>query len=140
MKEKNAISKERSFEIDEAAFSKAGANNRFKNKIPKTRWDRFKARFFPREYSYLIYAFLIPVILNYLIYVAMKIHPFGDGSVLVLDLNGQYVYFYEALRNAALGEESFLYSFCRSLGGEFGGIYAYYVASPLSYKIGRAHV
>ncbi len=135
MKEKNAISKERSFEIDEAAFSKAGANNRFKNKIPKTRWERFKARFFPREYSYLIYAFLIPVILNYLIYVAMKIHPFGDGSVLVLDLNGQYVYFYEALRNAALGEESFLYSFCRSLGGEFGGIYAYYVASPLSYIV-----
>ena len=74
-------------------------------------------------------------ILNYLIYVAMKIHPFGDGSVLVLDLNGQYVYFYEALRNAALGEESFLYSFCRSLGGEFGGIYAYYVASPLSYIV-----
>ncbi len=135
MKEKNAINKEQTFEIDEAAFSKSDANRRFKNKIPKTRWERFKARFFPREYSYLIYAFLIPVILNYLIYVAMEIHPFGDGSVLVLDLNAQYVYFYEALRNAVLGDESFLYSFCRSLGGEFGGIYAYYVASPLSYIV-----
>jgi uncharacterized membrane protein YfhO len=65
----------------------------------------------------------------------MGLHPFGDGSVLVLDLNGQYVYFYEALRNAVLGDTSLLYSFARQLGGEFLGIYAYYVASPFSYIV-----
>lgn len=85
--------------------------------------------------SYLIYAFLIPVVLNYIIYLAMEIHPFGNGSVLVLDLNGQYVYFYEALRNAVYGQMSMIYSFCRALGGEFMGIYAYYVASPFSYIV-----
>ena len=88
-----------------------------------------------RKYSYLIYAFILPVILNYLVYLSMGIHPFGTGSVLVLDLNGQYVYFYEALRNAVYGETSLLYSFCRTLGGEFLGIYAYYVASPFSYIV-----
>lgn len=88
-----------------------------------------------KRYFYLFYAFIIPVILNYLIYLSMGLHPFGNGSVLVLDLNGQYVYFYEALRNAVYGETSLIYTFARSLGGEFFGIYAYYVASPFSYIV-----
>ena len=85
--------------------------------------------------SYLAFCFIIPVLLMYLIYLAMGIHPFGDGSVLVLDLNGQYVYFFEALRNTIHGEGSFLYTFFRALGGEFMGMYAYYLASPLSYLV-----
>ena len=85
--------------------------------------------------SYLAYCFVIPAVLYFLIYLSMGLHPFGDGSVLVLDLNGQYVYFYEALRNAVLGDTSLLYSFARQLGGEFLGIYAYYVASPFSYIV-----
>lgn len=85
--------------------------------------------------AYLAFCFILPVLLMYLIYLAMEIHPFGDGSVLVLDLNGQYVYFFEALRKAVYGEGSLLYSFFRALGGEFMGIYAYYLASPLSYIV-----
>ena len=88
-----------------------------------------------RPTFYLIYAFLLPVALNYLIYLAMEIHPFGNGSVLVLDLNGQYVYFYEALRNAIYGKMSFIYSFCCNMGGEFMGIFAYYVASPFAFLV-----
>lgn len=84
---------------------------------------------------YLAFAFIIPAIIMYIIYIAMEIHPFGNGSVLVLDLNGQYVYFYEALRNFVYGDASLLYSFARSLGGEFMGIYAYYIASPFSYIV-----
>ncbi len=87
------------------------------------------------EYNYLVLAFLIPVVIMYLIYLAMEIHPFGDGSVLVLDLNGQYVSFYEGLRNFVYGDMSLLYSFSRSLGGEFMGMYAYYLASPFSYIV-----
>ncbi len=85
--------------------------------------------------SYLAFCFIIPVVLTYLVYLAMEIHPFGDGSVLVLDLNAQYVYFFEALRNFAHGDADILYSFSRALGGEFIGIYAYYLASPLSYIV-----
>ena len=86
-------------------------------------------------YSYLAFAFILPVMIMYLIYLSMEIHPFGDGSVLVLDLNGQYVYFFEALRNWVHGDTSILYSFSRALGGEFMGIFAYYIASPLSYIV-----
>ncbi len=96
--------------------------------------DRFQS-FVKKPYAYLTLCFLVPVVIMYLSYLVRGIHPFGDESVLVLDLNGQYVYFYEALRNAVFGKESLLYSFSRALGGEFLGIYAYYLASPLSYIV-----
>ncbi len=88
-----------------------------------------------REHSYLLLCMLIPAAVMYLIYLARGIYPFGDGTVLVLDLNGQYVWFFEALRKCVYGDASLLYSFCRALGGEFLGIYAYYLASPLSYIV-----
>ncbi len=87
------------------------------------------------EYWYLLLCMAIPAILFYLLYLARLIHPFGDGSVLVLDLNGQYVWFFEALRNFVKGDASLLYSFARAMGGEFLGIYAYYLSSPLSFLV-----
>ncbi|NLK39533.1 MAG: YfhO family protein [Clostridiales bacterium] len=87
------------------------------------------------EYTYLGWAFFLPFAMMLLIYIAMQVYPFGRSSVLVLDLNGQYVYFFEALRDFVYGENSLLYSFGRALGGEFMGIYAYYIASPLSYIV-----
>lgn len=87
------------------------------------------------QYSHLAACFLIPAGLMLLIYICRGLHPIADGSVLVLDLNGQYVYFYEALRDFIWGDGSLLYSFSRALGGEFLGIYAYYIASPLSWLV-----
>ena len=77
-------------------------------------------------------AFILPVFIMALIYVAMKVWPFGENSVLVLDLNGQYVYYFEAIRDVLRGEQGIVYSFERALGGEFLGIVAYYLASPFS--------
>lgn len=88
-----------------------------------------------KTYGYLLLCLFIPAIVMYLIYFSREIYPIGDGSVLVLDLNGQYVWFFEALRNFVKGDASLLYSFSRALGGEFLGIYAYYLASPLSYLL-----
>lgn len=95
--------------------------------------DKFKA--LKAEYAYLAICFAVPAVIMLLIYFCMGHEPIADGSVLVLDLNAQYVYFYEALRDFVWGDGSLLYSFSRSLGGEFMGIYAYYVASPLSYIV-----
>ncbi|MBQ5808642.1 MAG: YfhO family protein [Clostridia bacterium] len=85
--------------------------------------------------TYLLWAFFLPAALMFAIYAALGTYPFGESSVLVLDLNGQYVFFFEALRDLVYGEGDFLYSFGRALGGEFMGIYAYYLASPLSYIV-----
>ena len=106
----------------------------FKNPFVKIK-NNEKLLSLKNEYGYLGYAFLIPAVLMLAIYIALGHKPFGDLSVLTLDLNAQYVYFYEALREFLCGDASLLYSFSRSLGGEFMGIYAYYIASPLSYLV-----
>ena len=40
-----------------------------------------------RRYGLLI--FFLPVLIMYLVYSCFGVHPYGDLSVLVLDLNGQ---------------------------------------------------
>ncbi len=104
----------------------------------KNYWAYIKSFFsrINREYGYLAVAFTAPMILMYLMYLCRGIYPFGDSTILVLDLNGQYVYFYEGLWDILHGEASFLYSFSRALGGEFMGTFDYYVASPFSLLIG----
>ncbi|MBO7762126.1 MAG: YfhO family protein [Clostridia bacterium] len=100
----------------------------------KLRW-RLIREYRAHPSSYLLFCFALPFFLMMLIYAFMGVWPFGANSVLTLDLNGQYVYFFEALRSFIYGDASLLYSFSRSLGGEFLGIYAYYLASPLSYLV-----
>lgn len=87
------------------------------------------------EYSFLALAFLIPVALLWLIFISIEVYPFGENSVLVLDLNGQYVYYFEALRDIITDGGSLLYSWGRALGGEFLGIFAYYLSSPFSFIV-----
>jgi len=99
-------------------------------KILKIKNSAFLAR-----YGYLFLAFLAPALLMCASYFAFGVFPFGDESVLVLDLNAQYVYFFGALRRALFGDASLIYSFSRALGGEFLGIFAYYLSSPLSWIV-----
>jgi len=102
---------------------------------PEKKHFSLRELFRGNQYTYLMLAFFIPFVIMYVLYLAMEVHPIGERSVLVLDLNAQYVYFFEALRNFIYGDGSLLYSFARSLGGEFMGIYAYYIASPFSYLV-----
>ncbi len=108
----------------------------------KTRKWLYKNRFY-------IYAFFIPFLLMALAYGLFDVYPLGnimgtnyesipkrkaahDGAVLVLDLNGQYVYYFEALRDALWGDGSIFYNWSRNLSGEFMGIIGYYLASPFT--------
>ncbi len=82
--------------------------------------------------SYII-AFFIPVILMCIAYALFKFYPFGDNSVLVLDLNAQYIYYFEALRDAFWDAgKSFFYNWSRNLSGGYMGIIGYYLASPFT--------
>ncbi|MBE6687033.1 MAG: hypothetical protein E7591_07350 [Ruminococcaceae bacterium] len=91
-----------------------------------------KKRLFNRYNGMLLCAFAVPAFIMLLHYFSMEVWPLGDSSVLVLDLNGQYVYYFEALRKIIREGSSLLYTWSRALGGEFMGIFAYYLASPLS--------
>ena len=87
-------------------------------------------RFFSKPFFLYLLCFIMPAGIMYLAYALFKVHPFGDGSVLVLDLNGQYVYYYEAFRDAIMGDGSLVYNWSRNLSGNMFGIFAYYLASP----------
>ena len=79
-----------------------------------------------------IAAFFIPAVILFAAYACFGVYPFGDNSVLVLDLNGQYVYYFEHLRNVLHFEGSPFISWSRNLSGETMGIFAYYLASPFT--------
>lgn len=78
------------------------------------------------------FAFLIPAALLFISYAIFGVYPFGKESVLVLDLNGQYVYYFENLRDALHGSGSLLNSWSRNFSGEIIGMFAYYLASPFT--------
>lgn len=88
-----------------------------------------------RPNAYLSLSFFLPAFLMMIVFATWGCLPFLNGSVLVLDLNAQYVYYFEAFRDWIYGEGSLVYSFSRSMGGEFTGMFAYYLASPLSYIV-----
>lgn len=82
--------------------------------------------------GYLFAAFLIPVGLMAAAYITFGIWPFGTRSVLSLDLNAQYVFYYDYMHDVIGNGESLLYSWSRNLSGEFCGIIGYYLASPFN--------
>ena len=76
-------------------------------------------------------AFLIPIILMGGLFIGMKVFPFGDNTLLTVDLGQQYLDFYQYYRHFILsGFEGGFYSFSKSIGGEMLGTWAYYLMSP----------
>ncbi len=82
--------------------------------------------------GYAIIAFFIPVILMIAAYISFDIWPFGEHSVLSLDLNAQYVFYFDYVHDVIGNGESLMYSWSRNLSGEFMGIIGYYLASPFN--------
>ncbi len=77
-------------------------------------------------------SFLLPAAILFVSYIIFQVWPFGENSVLSLDLNAQYVYYYDYMYDVFAGDESILYSWSRNLSGEFMGIIGYYLASPFN--------
>lgn len=81
----------------------------------------------------LLGAFLIPAVLLAVVYAKLGFYPFGNKSVLIMDMADQYVEFFASLRYMFDGDNTMLFSWSRSMGGNYMGLAAYYVASPLSF-------
>ena len=79
-----------------------------------------------------VLAFAIPFLLTLIAYIGYDVYPFGKRSVLTLDLNGQYIYYFEGIRDAFWGDGSLFYNWSRNLSGGFMGIIGYYLASPFT--------
>lgn len=84
------------------------------------------------EYTYLAAAFFLPFAIMAGAFACMEFHPFGNSSILTLDFQAQYIFYYEKIRDLLVNGGSWLYSWQRTLGGEFMGIVAYYMGSPFN--------
>lgn len=59
--------------------------------------------------------------------------PFGDNTMLTIDLGQQYIDFYSLFRDTVFNDPSQLfYSFEKAFGGEMLGLWAYYLLSPFN--------
>lgn len=84
---------------------------------------------------FLYLSFFIPVLIYGIVMVLFRIYPFGERTLLVLDMNNQYIDYYAYLYDVFEEGRSLLYSWEAGLGLNFIGILAYYLSSPLSFLI-----
>lgn len=82
-----------------------------------------------------ILSFIIPAALLFISYMLFGVYPAGWRSVLALDLNAQYVYYYDYMYDVFAGRESLFYCWSRTFSGEFFGTFAYYLASPFNFIV-----
>lgn len=78
-------------------------------------------------------AFAMPALLFLIVLWNGGFYPFGGKTMLIMDMRDQYVAFFASLRDALFGEDSLFFSWSRSMGGNYWGIFTYYIASPLSF-------
>lgn len=79
-------------------------------------------------------AFLLPMIIQGIVYIAMGYFPFGNKSILTWDLDWQYVnflsWFIRTVKES--GADSMWYSFSASFGSSTVGFIGYYLLSPFN--------
>ena len=77
-------------------------------------------------------AFLFPTLTVLAAFAVTGCYPFGDRTILTVDLYHQYCPFLVAFRDKLLSGESLFYSWNDGLGQEYYAAYANYAASPLN--------
>lgn len=81
-----------------------------------------------KDNKFVLLSFIISLILFIILFLYLKLEPFGNRSILVYDLEQQYVDFFSFLKQNTDG----LFTFSRTLGGEVVGLYSYYLLSPFN--------
>ncbi|MCI9492847.1 MAG: YfhO family protein [Lachnospiraceae bacterium] len=82
------------------------------------------------SFRYLAAAFLLPASVMLAVYAWYGIYPFGGRSILVIDMNNQYISYFSYLKEALRGGHGFFYSFSKTLCGGMAGLTAYYLMDP----------
>lgn len=68
----------------------------------------------------------------FVLYVCLRIVPFGEKTLACADADIQYLDFFSYFRDVLLGKNSIKYSMSNTLGNTSVGVYSYYLASPLN--------
>lgn len=99
-----------------------------KNKVKKqSAFGRFI-----KENAYVFTAFFVAAILMLIVYFCNEVIPFGDRTVLRMDLFHQYGPLFAELYDRVTGLKSFIYSWTSGGGSSFLGNYYNYLSSPVA--------
>lgn len=91
--------------------------------------DLYKAY---KKTAVLSLSFLLPAFILLLVYKTSEIYPFGKLSLLVMDLNTQYIDFMIYFKRALTENGSLIYSWAKGGGGPLIDLFAYYLSSPFN--------
>ncbi len=101
------------------------------NALKKNGKESTLSRFF-NENIYIILAFICSAVLMMIVYFCFEIIPFGDKTVLRMDLYHQYGPLFAELYDRWTGLKSMLYSWTSGAGSSFLGNYMNYLSSPIA--------
>ncbi len=79
-----------------------------------------------------VITFIISSISMGMIYALTGMYPFGDKTILTMDMSGQYINYLAYFRNIFFDNASIFYDFSMNLGSNAYGLFAYYISSPLN--------
>lgn len=84
--------------------------------------------------KFYVIAFLLPIGAQILAYAMGGFFPFGDKTLLIWDMDNQYISYFSWLNRVIKGEsiDTLLYSFSVSYGGATIGLLGYYLLSPFN--------
>ncbi len=92
-------------------------------------------RYYVSEYKYIVIAFVATAVTMLTIYLCNSMIPFGENTILRMDLYHQYGPLFAELYERITGAENLIYSWTSGLGSCFLGNYFNYLSSPLGFLI-----
>lgn len=84
--------------------------------------------------SYLT-SFLLPFLVVVLVWMTLKLAPFGNNNLMVSDFGTQYIPFLNAFKRFFTEGGDNFYSFANGIGGPMEATIAYYLMSPLNFLV-----
>ena len=90
---------------------------------------------FISDNKYIVIAFFATAVTMLTIYLCNKMIPFGENTILRMDLYHQYGPLFAELYERISGSENLIYSWTSGLGSCFLGNYFNYLSSPLGFLI-----
>ncbi len=86
-----------------------------------------------RQIKPAVLAFILPVVILMILYIARGIFPFGDRAYMRMDFYHQYAPFMKEFGRRLLAGDSLLHAWEYGLGTNYWAHYAYYLASPFNW-------
>ena len=84
-----------------------------------------------RPLLYTVLSFIVPVIIILVALAGLHVTPFGKESLIISDGNGLYINYLAYVGRFIKGQEGFLFSFEKGLGGNLMGSWGWFLLNPL---------